>query len=222
MRWMRTCIMSVGLVSLITGVGSAQNTVQDGRGREGPRSVLGRNHEIALARSAAPSSVSDSATIYYFDGQHYTIAVRGSNDVSCYVGRSWPRSIEPHCFDAEGSATILPIEIFTVEMLSRGTTYAAVQEAIAAGISSGRFRLPRRPALTWMMSSAQELFDDEGRGGGHWHPHLMIYFPFLSAGETGLTGAPDPRQALLFDAGRPLSNLTIPVTTFIDPVDTKR
>jgi hypothetical protein len=148
------------------------------------------------------------------------VAVRGSNGVSCYVSRSWPKSLEPHCHDAEGAATILPMEMRRVELLHRGMAADAVDREIAQGLSNGTFRLPRRPAMSWMMSSAQRLISDDGTEAGAWKPHLMIYFPYLGAAELGLAGAPDPRHAILVDGGKPTSNLMIVVTNFIDPKGT--
>ena len=46
--------------------------------------------EIALARSAAPASVADGATVMVLGRQGYTMAVPGTNGFLCYVERSWP------------------------------------------------------------------------------------------------------------------------------------
>ena len=75
-------------------------------GRAGPRAVMDRATEIALARSAAPPAVSDDATVLVWTGEGFETALHGANGVTCYVARSWPESIEPHCFDEEGSRTM--------------------------------------------------------------------------------------------------------------------
>jgi len=198
----------------------AQATGDSASTRAGPRELLPRDREIALARSAAPASVSDSAAVYVFGRDGYEIAVRGSNGVACYVSRSWPTSLEPHCHDGEGAATILPMEMRRVELLHRGTAPGAVERDIADGLANGRYRLPRRPAMSWMMSSAQRLISDDGRPAGAWRPHLMIYFPFLTGSELGLGAAPDPRHAILVYGGKPTSNLMIVVAEFINPKET--
>jgi hypothetical protein len=200
----------------------AQSTGGDGAGRAGPRLLLPPEREIALARSAAPAAVTDSATVYVLREAGYAVAVRGSSGVACYVGRSWPGSLEPHCFDAEGAATILPIEMRRTELLARGVPYETVQRQIADGLLHGRYRMPQRPALSWMMSSAQQLIDDDGKPAGAWRPHLMIYYPYLTAASLGLGPAPDPRQAMLVDGGTPEANLTIIVGSAVPPADTSR
>jgi hypothetical protein len=178
--------------------------------------MLPRQQEIALARSAAPRAVTDSATVYVLTDSGYVVAVAGSGGVACYVSRSWPESVEPHCFDAEGAATILPMEMRRVELMHRGKTAAEADREIADGLASGRFRLPRRPAMSYMMSGGQVLYNDEGRRVGRWHPHLMIYYPFLTGSDIGLAGD-DLNTAVLVDPGKPTSNMMIVVRQFVEP-----
>jgi hypothetical protein len=45
--------------------------------------------EIALARSAAPSSISDGAEVMVLGPKGYTTAVKGTNGFLCLVERSW-------------------------------------------------------------------------------------------------------------------------------------
>jgi hypothetical protein len=48
-----------------------------------------RNAEIALARSAAPESISRDADVLVLGGQGYETAVKGKNGFVCIVQRSW-------------------------------------------------------------------------------------------------------------------------------------
>jgi len=206
-----------GLLSLVPGMLIAQAAAISAQARGGPRPLLPTFEEIALARSAAPAAVSDSTTIYVLGDAGYRVAVTGTNGVACYVSRSWPESLEPHCFDAEGAATIMPMTMRRVELRHRGVSHDEEEREIQAGLTDGRFRLPRRPAMSWMMSAAQRLVNDSGTPVGRWQPHLMIYYPYLTAQETRLTGAPDLRHAVLTDAGRPTANLKGVVKEFIEP-----
>jgi hypothetical protein len=185
-------------------------------GRAGRRAMLPAAREIALARSAAPVAVGDSASVYVLTDTGYVLAVRGSNGVACYVSRSWPESIEPHCFDAEGAATIMPMEMRRVELLHQGRVADEVEREIALGLASGRYRLPRRPAMSYMMSGGQILYNDEGRRVGRWQPHLMIYYPFLTGSDLGLAGD-DPNSAILVDPGKPTANMMIILRQFVEP-----
>jgi hypothetical protein len=48
-----------------------------------------RNAEIALAQSAAPTSISRDATVLVFEKSGYQAAVEGKNGFTCLVERSW-------------------------------------------------------------------------------------------------------------------------------------
>ncbi|MEM7414337.1 MAG: hypothetical protein AAF389_02505 [Gemmatimonadota bacterium] len=188
-------------------------------GRSGPREVLDRNTEVALALSAAPADVSADATVLVWTGEGFDAAREGSSGVTCYVARSWPESLEPHCFDEEGSTTILPIHMRQMELWHAGQTKEEIDAEIADGLHSGLFRLPSRPAMSYMMSEGQELIGDDGSPAGNWEPHLMIYFPWMTQEGLGLGEMPSMDAAMVVDPGTPFSNIMIVVGDHV-PVGT--
>ncbi len=197
------------LVACVAGVTAPLRAQAISSARAGPRAVLERSQEIALARSAAPASISARAQILVFDGADYVVAESGSNGVTCVVNRSWQASIEPHCYDREAAETMLPMELRRNVLRHRGASEESIEREIATGVASGKYHLPRRPAMTYMMSAAQVLYDDEGRRVGPWRPHLMIYYPYLKEDDVGFAGAPDMRVGMVGDAGTPFSTLII-------------
>lgn len=73
--------------------------------------MMARTDEIALARSAAPAAISDKAEVLVLGPHGYETAVKGSNEFTCLVGRSWmndfdasdfwdPRDLTPNCWNA--------------------------------------------------------------------------------------------------------------------------
>jgi hypothetical protein len=58
-------------------------------GRSGPRVLLPRDREIALARSAAPSAVSRDATVMVLTDRGFEVGARGTN------GRDLPGQPQP-------------------------------------------------------------------------------------------------------------------------------
>lgn len=210
---MRPHSRPVILLLLVTAVPAAAQSVANGRA--GPRALLPRAREIALARSAAPAHVSRDATVMVLTPRGFEVADSGSNGVTCVVNRTQPESLEPHCFDAEGSASVLPIELRRTELLREGKSAEEIDREIGAGLLSGRYRLPRRPAMSYMMSSGQVLYDDEGKRVGQWRPHLMIYYPHLTQADVG--GSPSLDAAYVVDPGQPLSNIMVVVKDFVDP-----
>jgi hypothetical protein len=211
---MRGDLAALMLVAFLTDILEAQSA---GAGRAGPRTLLPRDREIALARTAAPVAVSRDATVMVLTERGFEVATRGTNGVTCVVNRSHPQSLEPHCFDAEASATILPMELRRTELLREGKSGEEIDREIAAGLLSGKYRLPRRPAMSYMMSGEQVLISDDGKNVGRWQPHLMIYYPHLTSTDLGLEGEPSIEAATVVDEGQAVSNIMIVVKDFTSP-----
>ena len=202
------------LIAVLAATGGPLAAQSAGAGRAGARQLLPRDREIALARTAAPAEVSRDASVMVLTAKGFEVAVKGTNGVTCIVNRSHPESLEPHCFDAEGSATVLPIELRRTELLQEGKTAEEIDREIAAGLLDGRFRLPRRPAMSYMMSPEQVLVSDEGKNVGRWQPHIMIFYPHLAATDLGLGATPSTDAAMVVDPGKPLSNIMVVVKDF--------
>ena len=212
----RVGVVAMAVVLGLKGLVQAQESAA---ARPGKRGLLERNWEITLARSAAPPEVTARATILVLGDTGYVSAVAGSSGVTCLVSRSQPQSIEPQCFDVEGSRTILQMDLRRAALGQQGKSREEIERDIATRLLDGRFRLPERPAVSYMMSAAQDLYNDEGRHVGRWHPHLMIYFPYLTPEAIGHTTA-DLRTAVVVDAGKPTANLMVIVREFIEPLAT--
>jgi hypothetical protein len=200
------------IVAIIASSSVAAQGVDNG-GESGKRPLLPRAEEIALARSAAPKEVSDSATIYVLGDLGYDVAIKGTNGSACYVSRDWITSIEPHCYDPEGAATIMPMSMLRVTLLHRGMRKADADRVIADSLAAGRFRLPRRPAMSYMMSAEQKLIAPNGTPAGAWQPHLMIYYPYLTTADMGSVTA-NPAASVV-DEGKPTANIMIVVKNFV-------
>jgi hypothetical protein len=187
--------------------------------RAGRRPLLPRDQEVALARSAAPPSISTHARVFVLTDTGFVLAEPGppggDSQVACVVGRSWRHSLEPHCFDAEGAATVLPLELRRTTMRHLGHSEEEIEGELAAGLASGRFRLPSRPAMTYMMSEAQILYNDDGRRVGAWRPHLMIYYPYLTDASVGLPSTPEMQVGMVTQPGTPGSSLMILLPQFV-------
>ena len=208
----RATIVMISLMACGPAAAVAQSETAS---RTGPRAVLPRAQEIALARSAAPAEVSGAATVLVWDGDDFDVAERGANGVTCYVARSWVHSLEPHCFDVEGSETILPIHILELRLQVEGMDEAAIDAEIERRIASGALRLPARPVMSYMMSAGQQLIGDDGTPVGAWRPHLMIYYPYLTSDALGLGATPSMEAAVVVDPGTPFSNLMVVVNDFV-------
>jgi hypothetical protein len=138
--------------------------------------------EIALARSAAPASVSDGAEVMVLRRAGYTTAVKGSNGFVCLVERSWantttdpqfwnPKVRAPHCFNAAAASTFLPFFLMKSKLVLTGKSQAEIAAAMASAL--GKKELPPlAPGTVVYMMSKQQYLND---GGKSWHPHVMFY-----------------------------------------------
>lgn len=173
--------------------------------------------EVRLARSAAPPAVSQHAKVWVLSDGMYEVAEEGTTDVECMVARSRPGSREPICYDAEGARTMLPMEIRRTELRLAGTPPDEIDRIIAEGVGRGEFAIPRRPAMAYMLSSGQRLVAEDGREVGSWYPHLMLYVPYLTAADVGLSGPPSIGAGMVFNEGEPTAHLIVVVREFVDP-----
>ncbi len=179
--------------------------------------IASESEEIRLARSAAPNHVSDGSTVLVLKEGSYEVAVEGTTDVTCMVARSRPGSLEPICYDAEASKSILPMEIRISERRLAGVAREDIDREIAEAIGRGEIRIPTRPAMSYMMSSGQILVSDEGENVGAWKPHLMLYVPYITAEQLGLYGETSVEAAAVFNEGEPTAHIVIVVKDFVEP-----
>jgi len=158
-----------------------------------------RNAEIALARSAAPESISRDAEVVVLGGHGYETAVKGKNGFVCMVERSWTAGIDdpdfwnpklraPICFNPAAARSYLPLTIKKTELVLAGQSKAQMFESIKAGLDKKELPTPETGAMCYMMSKEGYLSDHDG----HWHPHLMFFVPQTVAGTWGadLPGSP--------------------------------
>lgn len=187
--------------------------------------VMDRSAEIALAKSAAPPSIADKATVLVLTPHGYETAVSGSNGFVCAVERAWmsqydfpgfwnPRMRGPLCFNPPAARSILPYTIKRTELVLAGRTKAQMITAIADDIREHALPPLEAGALTYMMSKQGYLND----GARNWAPHLMFYFPRATGEIWGadLPGAPPMLNPQFQDSPEAMSVLMIPVTHWSD------
>jgi len=144
--------------------------------------LMAKDAEIALARSAAPASISDDATVMVLGREGYTTAVEGKNGFLCYVERSWahetyhpefwnPKMRAPNCFNAAAANSIVKIYLMKTRMVMAGKSKEEIAQAITAGLDDGQLPAPAPGSMCYMMSKEQYLNDHVH----NWHPHVMFY-----------------------------------------------
>ena len=146
--------------------------------------------QIALAESAGPPVAADAA-IYVLGPKGYTKVRDSRNGFTCLVSRQRTDTLEPECFDAEGTAAVVPVRLFVEEQRALGTSEPRIEELVDAGYKKGRFRAPRKPGLVYMLSDHNYVFDPERKAVIHFPGHLMFYAPYATQKDVGSgPGAP--------------------------------
>ena len=146
--------------------------------------------QIALAESAGPPVGADAA-IFVLGTNGYTKARDGRNGFTCLVARERRDTLEPECFDAEGTATVVPVRMFVEQQRAAGTADSRIDALVEEGYKSGRFKAPSKPGLVYMLSDYNYVFDPERKAVIHFPGHLMFYAPYATQKDVGTgPGAP--------------------------------
>ena len=146
--------------------------------------------EIAIAMTAAPAEISSHADIYVLRGSEFVKTRPGTNGCACMVSRDLHGgSLYPMCFDEEATKTSMLREMRETSLRARGRSEDEVKDSIDAALKRGELPMPRKPAVSYMMSPKQVLFSSPGADGvrvGAWSPHLMVFMPGVTREQLGL------------------------------------
>ena len=156
--------------------------------------------EIALARSAAPPSISLNAEVLVLGDSGYETAVKGTNGFVCLVERSWdagfddpqfwnPRIRGPNCFNATAVRTQLPQFLKRTEWVLSGASRQELIERTRSAFANHTFTSPETGALSYMLSKDGYVSDD---AAGPWLPHMMFYVPHGQAAVWGADAKGSP------------------------------
>ncbi len=181
-----------------------------------------RASEIALARSAAPESISRDAEVLVLGRHGYETAIPGKNGFVCLVERGWTAPIDdpnfwnpklrgPLCLNAAAARSYLPRTIKKTDLILAGRTKAQMVETVTAAIDKKELPAMEPGAMSYMLSEDGNL----GDGNGHWHPHLMFFFSQTDAPAWGANLAGSPIIALN-DTWEHLTTFLVPVRTWSD------
>ena len=177
--------------------------------------------EIALARSAAPESISRDAEVLVLGRHGFETAVKGKNGFVCIVERSWtsapdpdfwnPKVRTPICYNAAAARSYLPRNIKRTDLILAGRTKAQTDETIAAAVDQKELPAMEPGAMCYMMSK-------QGHGGdsiAHWPPHLMFYYSQTDPATWG-ANLPDSPVVASSDTREQLTEFVVAVQRWSD------
>ena len=184
---------------------------------------MDRTAEIALARSAAPPSISGDATVLVLGAAGYEVAAQGKNGFTCLVEHSWnssfddpefwnPKIVAPICFNAAATKSVLPDYLGRTKGVIAGASVTQIHDRIRAEVASGLYGVPAPGSMCFMMAKGGYLSD---AAGGHWQPHLMYFLPKADAAAWGANLPGSPVMAAQGDP-EPVTVYFVPVPAWSD------
>jgi hypothetical protein len=177
--------------------------------------------EIALARSAAPASISGDADVLTLGIHGYESAAKGKNGFVCMVWRSWtapfdasafwnPTLRAPICLNATAARSVLPVYLERTKWALAGVLKTDMISRTSAAVAANTFTLPAPGAMSYMMSKQASL-----GAAGHYHPHIMFFFPRTEVDAWGANLGGSPVIATQ-DDHEPTTTFTVLVPTWSD------
>jgi hypothetical protein len=158
-----------------------------------------RNAEIALARSAAPDSISKDAEVMVLGRHGYETAVKGKNGFVCLVWRGWAGPIDdadfwnptprsPVCLNPAAARFNVPLTEKRTELILAGRSQSQMFADIDAAFAKKELPALEPGAMCYMLSKQGIL----NNAGGPWRPHLMFFVPLTDDATwgAGLAGSP--------------------------------
>ena len=185
--------------------------------------LMARDAEIALARSAAPSRISDRATIKILTKSGYEVAREGDNGFVCLVQRGFaapsfsPPPLRelvyygklraPICFDAVATRTVLPYQEFRAKLGLEGKDPDTISREVAMAYALGKLPKIDGVSFAYMFSADMNL----GPEAGAFHPHMMVFAPYYQNRTLGDNEFAGSLPFVSDDAATPFTVVVIPV-----------
>jgi hypothetical protein len=180
MRQSRTAVLVAAI--LAAGVGSPARA-QPVTPADHP--LLPAELEAAWALSAAPPHLREGAAVYSMTASGYVQTRPGSNAFTCLVNRRGG-DLFPVCWDAEGTRTLMAVDIDVSRRRLAGASPEALEADVAAQYADGRLRPPSRPGIAYMLSPLRVRVDANGVANRvPAMPHSMFYAPYLTDADIG-------------------------------------
>ena len=155
--------------------------------------------EIAMARSAAPASISNDAEILMLGSRGYETAVKVRNGFVCLVQRSWvnpfddpefwnPKIRVPICLNSAAARSVLPVYLERTHWMLSGVPKATMDARTRAAMAAHAIPDQLPGSMSYMMSRQGYIHDN----AGHWHSQVMFFMPHTDGAAWGANapGAP--------------------------------
>jgi len=163
----------------------SSDAAEGGEPFSAPLPEIPAEQQVQLAMGAAPPEISRHATILVLGPNGYVTAQNGTNGYTCLVERQFPETLEPSCYDAEGSATTLLARIYREELRVAKIPEEDIERRIDERYKAGAFKAPRKAGFVYMLSPHNKVYNDRTKTVIRVPPHLMFYAPYMTQKDIG-------------------------------------
>lgn len=188
--------------------------------------LMPRDSEIAMARSAAPPSISGDAEIMVLGRQGFETVAKGKNGFTCMVERSWaagfddpdfwdPRLRSPVCFNPPAARFRIPLNVKRTQLALAGRSRVQIRDAVQGAVERNELAALEPGGMAYMLSKNQFT----NVSVGHWLPHLMFFAPLSEGASWGAGERGSPVVAAFVDAPERFSLFLVPVGKWSDGTD---
>ena len=196
--------IAINTIAVLAVLGAANSAIAQGGATAYPRMapveqyLMDRTAEIALARTAAPASISRDAAVLVLGRHGFETAVTGKNGFVCFVDRGWssapdpdfwnPKVRVPQCENAPSAQSHLPMILKRAALALAGRTKDQVEQATTTAIATRELPPMAPGAMCYMMSKLGYA----GDSSKHWPSHIMFFYSHFDMASWGanLPGSP--------------------------------
>ena len=184
--------------------------------------LMDRSAEVALARTAAPASLSRDAGVVVLGPRGYETVAPSKNGFVCIVERSWMLPFDdpaflnpgvrlPLCLNPPAVRTHLPFTVKATALVAAGVPKQAMFDSLKVAFATKALPLPEPGSMCYMLSKQQNF----GAVHGHADPHLMFWYPQADHMTWGAEASGSPVDVHQ-DSPDPITTFVISVSTWSD------
>jgi hypothetical protein len=133
--------------------------------------------EEALALSALPERLRDSASVYILTDEGYQQVREGDGQFTCIVERNHVSALVPQCPDAAGASAIIPGIIMKSNWVLEGLTPDERAARFELQVADGVVQPPAGPGVSYMLSNFNYAWSVRQEALVRVAPHIMYYAP---------------------------------------------
>lgn len=171
------------------------------------KKMLPEEVQIKTATLAAPEEFREGAMVYGFNEQGEMVVLReGTNQLVCIADDPERKGISVSCY----SKKLEPFMARGRELTEEGKSEMERVEIRGREAEAGELELTDMPAMTYILSGAEENYDVKTGELKEGHFRYVIYIPYATSESTGLPEKPfAPGMPWIMDPGTHRAHIMI-------------